>query len=87
MKKQQQQQTWTISSQADCGFCPSDGAVSLHGAGGAAPCRVIVCEAKEARRCTPVFPGHGVVEDRVYCGAQVEENHGHHAAVLRQHGQ
>lgn len=72
--------------EADCGFRPAVRAVSLHGAGCAASWRLAVGQAEEARRCAPVFPGHGVIEDGVDGGTQVEENHGHQTAVLGQHG-
>lgn len=73
--------------EADRGFRPAVGAVPLHGAGRAAPLRLVVGETEEARHCAAVLPRHGVVEDGVDGGAQVEENHGHHAAVLGQRGE
>lgn len=42
----------------------------------------VVGLAEEAGHGAAVLPRHGVVEDGVDGGAQVEEDHRHHAAVL-----
>lgn len=59
-------------SEADCGLGPAARDVPLHGAGRAASGRLAVGQAEEARRCAAVLPRHGVVEDGVDGGAQVE---------------
>lgn len=71
-------------SEADRGLGPAAGDVPLHGAAGraAAVGMVLVGQAEEARHGAAVLPRHGIVEDGVDGGAQVEEDHRHHAAVL-----
>lgn len=83
--------TWLYSatSEADGGLGPAAGAVALHGAAGraAAVGLVLVGLAEEAGHGAAVLPRHGVVEDGVDGGAQVEEDHRHHAAVLGERGE
>lgn len=45
-----------------------------------------VVQQEEAFGCSPVLPGHEVVDDGVDGGAEVAEHHGGHVEVLAQRG-
>lgn len=46
----------------------------------------LLVQQEEALGCSPVLPGHKVVDDRVDGGTEVAEHHGGHVEFLAQHG-